>query len=189
MFSGQSLLSGSSASYPPGAGFPAEQGKLAGVEFAFLDPLQARPELLQCVQLCRQRMGPTRLSKVIKTLQLHRYRLLLVAREQEAVVGFKLGFAERPKIFHSWLGAVDQAWEGQGVARRLMELQHQHLLEQGFTRVRTGTRNRFRRMLILNLKCGFDLVGIKQRSNGEAHLQLEKRLTRNLEPAPESPSP
>jgi predicted N-acetyltransferase YhbS len=158
------------------------------VEFAILEPLQAREDLRQCLALARQRMGPIGLGKVIRTLRLHRYRLLVVARAEGKVVGFKLGFAERPRIFYSWLGAVEAAWEGQGIGRRLMELQHHHLDSGGFTRVRTGTRNRFRRMLILNLLSGFEIVGVKVRANGEAHLQMEKRFTRILDPITE-PAP
>jgi GNAT superfamily N-acetyltransferase len=114
--------------------------------------------------------------------------LLVVALVNDRVVGFKLGFCERPGVFHSWLGAVAESSEGHGIGRRLLELQHQYLQEHGYHMVRTGTRNRFKRMLILNLRNGFDLVGVKIK-DGEAHLQLEKRLTPVAKSPKNSPAP
>jgi len=127
-------------------------------------------------------MGPCSRKKILKTLKLHRQRLLVVAQLQGKVVGFKLGFGERSGVFQSWMGAVAVEHEGQGVGRRLMEIQHQRLQELGYHKVRTGTRNRFLRMLILNLKSGFEIVGLKTKGN-EAHIQLEKAFARNFDKA------
>ena len=161
---------------------------MKAVQFELLDPLSNREALAQAVALGRQRLGKCSLRRVLKTLHLHRQRLLVVARVEGQLIGFKLGFAERAGVFTSWLGAVDERWEGGGVGRRLMEVQHDELRSRGYHTVRTGTRNRFRRMLILNLRCGFDIAGIKQRRSGEAHIHLEKSLTRNL-PSSTEPSP
>ena len=116
-----------------------------------------------------------RRKKILETLKLHRRRLLVVAQDEQGLAGFKLGYAERPGTFYSWLGAVAEAREGQGIGRRLMELQHQHLTENGYRLVRTGTSNQFRRMLLLNLLSGFDVVGVRIK-NGRPHIQLERRL-------------
>lgn len=146
------------------------------MDLEVLDPLSDRLTLAQSLGVARRRLGKCSRRRILCTLRLHRYRLLVVARAEGRVVGFKLGFAERLGVFYSWIGAVEEAFEGQGVGRRLMDLQHTHLLENGFQRVRTTTRNEFRRMLILNLRCGFDLVGVKVKANGTAQLQLEKKL-------------
>ncbi len=146
------------------------------MHFELVDPLDHRDLLEGCLEVARERMGTCHRNRVIKTLKLHKKRLLVLARDSGGVAGFKLGFCERPGIFNSWLGAVALAQEGNGIGRRLMELQHEHLAEQGYHMVRTGTRNQFKRMLILNLLNGFELVGIRQKKSGP-HLQLEKRLT------------
>ncbi|MFN8613831.1 MAG: GNAT family N-acetyltransferase [Vulcanimicrobiota bacterium] len=125
---------------------------------------------------------------MLLNLKLHRHRLLVVACHQDRVVGFKLGFCERPGVFYSWLGAVDADFEGQGIGRRLLELQHERLQERGYHLVRTATRNRFKRMLILNLLNGFDLVGVRNK-DGDAHLQLEKRLSPAGRKPKSSPAP
>ncbi|MBN9418941.1 MAG: hypothetical protein J0I12_26045 [Candidatus Eremiobacteraeota bacterium] len=159
------------------------------MHFELVDPLDHRELLAACVAVGGQRLGSCRMGKVLKTLRLYKKRLLVAARDERGVAGFKLGFCERPGIFHSWLGAVALEREGQGIGRRLMELQHQHLTEQGYHKVRTGTRNQFKRMLILNLLSGFELVGVRQRRDGP-HIQLEKRLTlaaKSPESSPERP--
>ena len=145
------------------------------MNYEIVDPLRHRQLLRSCLELGRSRLGSVRMKKVLETLKLHRQRLLVVAHDEGGVAGFKLGYAERPGSFYSWLGAVAEAREGQGIGRRLMELQHQHLSENGYRLVRTGTRNQFRRMLILNLLSGFEVVGVRTKS-GSAHIQLEKRL-------------
>ena len=78
--------------------------------------------------------------------------------------------------------------EGNGIGRRLMELQHQHLAENGYHLVKTGTRNQFKRMLILNLLNGFELVGVRHK-NGGPHLMLEKRLIPVAKSPEKNPGP
>lgn len=159
------------------------------MHFELVDPLQDRELLAACLLVGQERLGTCRMGRVLKTLKLHKKRLLVAARDGQQVVGFKLGFCERPGVFYSWLGAVAAAHEGNGIGRRLMELQHQRLAEQGYRLVRTGTRNQFKRMLILNLLSGFELVGVRHK-NGGPHLQLEKRLipvAKSPENSPVSP--
>lgn len=146
------------------------------MRFRVLDPLSDRNCLRGCASIARLQLGPVRRQRWLETLRLHRRRLLVVAEVDGVVVGFKLGFLEREGRFYSWLGAVHPHFEGQGVGRRLMEIQHAFLKNQGCDQVTTRTRNRFRRMLILNLRCGFDIVGVQYRTNGEAHLLLLKEL-------------
>lgn len=156
------------------------------MQFELIDPLDHRELLEGCLEVAHQRIGTCHRNRVIKTLKLHKKRLLVVARDGQGVAGFKLGFSERPGVFNSWLGAVALAQEGNGIGRRLMELQHEYLAEHGYHMVRTGTRNQFKRMLILNLLNGFELVGIRQKKSGP-HLQLEKRLIRAAKSPENSP--
>lgn len=156
--------------------------------YELVDPLKQMGLLAASMRMGRVRIGSCRKRKVLATLKLHRRRLLVVAHAQGRVVGFKLGYCERPGVFYSWLGAVDAEFEGQGIGRRLMELQHAWLEERGYRLVRTATRNRFKRMLILNLLNGFDLVGVRNK-DGDAHLQLEKRLTPVSRSPESSPGP
>ncbi|MEK3731083.1 GNAT family N-acetyltransferase [Paenibacillus sp. FSL M8-0334] len=99
-----------------------------------------------------------------------------VALDGSSVVGFKLGYALSPNKFYSWLGGVDPKYRKQGVASALMNEQHRMLKDKGYKKVQTKTKNRWRNMLILNLKHGFDVIGTYTDSLGEPKIILEKRL-------------
>ncbi len=92
------------------------------------------------------------------------------------VIGYKIGYERKPGHFYSWLGCVDPGFRGQGIASRLISLQHDGCCQQGYHTVSTQTYNQWREMLILNLKHGFAIVGTKQGTHGLIIL-LEKRLS------------
>ena len=47
---------------------------------------------------------------------------------------------------------------------------------QGYEVIQTQTKNKWRNMLILNLRHGFDIVGTYTDSKGEPKIILKKRL-------------
>ena len=93
------------------------------------------------------------------------------------LIGCKLGYERKPGHYYSWLGGVLPAHRGQGVAAELMRRQHQWCREQGYQRVRTHTYNRWRSMLLLNLRHGFDIIGTVQGPHGLT-IVLEKDLSK-----------
>ena len=101
--------------------------------------------------------------------------LVNVALVDGQVIGFKLGYERKAGQFYSWLGCVDSAYRGQGIADALMRQQHEWCIQQGYVTVRTQTYNQWRGMLILNLKFGFNIIGTQQGAHGLIIL-LEKRL-------------
>jgi GNAT superfamily N-acetyltransferase len=80
----------------------------------------------------------------------------------QTLAGYKLGFRRSRTKYYSWLGAVAEGWRRQGIATELMRRQHQWAREQGFRRIETQTLNRWKSMLLLNLREGFDITGIKE---------------------------
>lgn len=148
---------------------------MGAVDYRVLDPLKNKGLLRECLGLARQRLGKCRSSRVLATLKLHTQRLLVLACEGERVLGFKLGFAERDGIFYSWLGAVSEQHERRGIGRGLQEAQHRYLVQNGYRKVRTRTSKRFERMLMLNLRSGFEIVGMTTRAK-QPLLLLEKSL-------------
>ncbi|HET7580503.1 MAG TPA: GNAT family N-acetyltransferase [Bacillales bacterium] len=102
--------------------------------------------------------------------------LILAAFDAERVVGYKIGFEDRRTRFYSWLGGVSPDYRGQGIASELMRKQHEWCKAQGYTIIRTQTKNKWRNMVILNLHHGFDIVGTYTDGKGEAKIILEKRL-------------
>ena len=107
-------------------------------------------------------------------------RLLHVARDQDRIVGFKVG-GQRGTTFHSDAGAVLPSYRGLGIGRRLMRAQHAdlaNLLRDGGT-IRTTTLNLFRPMLLLNLSEGFlvdDVVAIPDGGGTIPQVRLSRRL-------------
>ncbi|GAB4024424.1 GNAT family N-acetyltransferase [Spirosoma gilvum] len=102
-------------------------------------------------------------------LQIH------LALVEDRVIGCKLGYERKKGHFYSWLGGVHPDFRGQGIASELMRLQHDWCLVQGYQVVRTQTYNQWRSMLSLNIRFGFDIIGVTQGKRGLA-IVLEKRL-------------
>lgn len=115
-------------------------------------------------------------SQLSERLETGVRRLSVLAWDEARLVGFKLGYEERPGRFYSWLGGVHPEHRGQGLGRGLMQRQHERLSALGFEKVRTVTMNRWRSMLIMNLRFGFDIVGTYQDDAGRVRIILERRL-------------
>jgi predicted GNAT superfamily acetyltransferase len=103
--------------------------------------------------------------------------LTVIAYQNQQIIGYKMGYRRKEGHFYSWLGCVLEAYRGQGIAAKLMELQHDWCLKNGFHTVRTMTYNRWRSMLILNLKNGFNIVGLLADNAGEPKIILEKKVS------------
>ncbi|WP_019376624.1 GNAT family N-acetyltransferase [Virgibacillus halodenitrificans] len=99
-----------------------------------------------------------------------------LALEDEEIIGYKIGYELEPNVFYSWLGGVDESHRNKGVASKLMDQQHLYLIEKGYEIVQTKTKNKWRGMLVLNIKSGFDVIGIYTDNEGEPKIILEKRL-------------
>ena len=97
--------------------------------------------------------------------------LIISAMDTEKVIGYKIGYEINTYTFYSWLGGVDPAYRNQGIASSLMEKQHQFLKDNGYRVVQTKTMNKWRNMLVLNIKNGFDIKSTYTDEKG-----LEKKL-------------
>jgi GNAT superfamily N-acetyltransferase len=100
---------------------------------------------------------------------------LLLAFIDGAPVGFKIGYEKNEHEFYSWLGGVHPEFRGLGIATDLMKRQHEWCRQRGYQVVQTKTQNRFRAMLLLNVKHGFDVIGTHESKEG-MKIALEKKL-------------
>ncbi|KAA0964907.1 GNAT family N-acetyltransferase [Sporosarcina sp. ANT_H38] len=105
--------------------------------------------------------------------------LINVALDQSTVVGYKIGYEFDSNKYYSWYGAVQEEYRGKGVASKLLEQQHRFLVESGYKIVQTKTRNKWRSMLILNIKNGFDVLETFTDDEGIHRIVLEKKLSAN----------
>lgn len=101
---------------------------------------------------------------------------LVVAYDGDIAVGFKLGYALDSTTFYSWLGGVIPEYEGVGVATSLMHLQHRWAVQNEFSKIKTKTRARFTRMLSLNIKSGFEIIGTTESESSGIKIVMEKVL-------------
>lgn len=102
--------------------------------------------------------------------------LVITAMSGAKVIGYKIGYALDNDKFYSWLGGVETNFREFGVGSTLMEKQHQYLREKGYRFVQTKTMNRWRSMLILNIKSGYDVMDTYTDEKGLHKIILEKNL-------------
>lgn len=103
--------------------------------------------------------------------------IALIAEVDGQACGFKVGYEQTSRLFYSWIGGVLPNFRGHGIARKLMVEQHKLGKEMGYKFVRTNTENKFQGMLILNLKTGFDIVGVQRGyDQSKTVIMLEKCL-------------
>ena len=104
----------------------------------------------------------------------------VLARSAEGMlVGFKLGYRRGHDLFYSWLGAVDPLSRRQGIARRMMILQHEWAAREGYRHVETRTRASNAAMIILNLRSDFRIVGVETDRHGEIIVTQRRALSQS----------
>lgn len=113
---------------------------------------------------------PERLSHVVDPV------LHLVRGDDGEPLGFKLGYRRGPRLLYSWLGGVVPAARGRGLAAQLMQAQHGWAARQGYAHVETRTRAANNRMIIVNLKAGFRIVGMETDESGHPVVILRRDL-------------
>lgn len=102
--------------------------------------------------------------------------LVVTAMNGTKVIGYKIGYELDNNKFYSWLGGVDRNYRKHGIASELMKKQHEYLKENGYSVVQTKTMNKWRDMLVLNIKNGFDVIDTYIDEKGLYKIILEKKL-------------
>ena len=101
---------------------------------------------------------------------------LLKAYIDGKLVGFQIGYEQSLEVFYSWLGAVKPEFRNLGIATDLMRVQHEWCLARGYKKVQTELPNYRKEMLILKLKNGFEITGVKSDIREGLNLIMEKQL-------------
>lgn len=102
--------------------------------------------------------------------------ILNLCYRDDVLIGFKIGYQYDENTFYSWVGGVIEEERNRGIAQKLMELQHSAAKEMGFTKVRTKSMNKFKPMMILNLKNGFEIVQVYTNDSQQTKIVFEKIL-------------
>jgi len=102
--------------------------------------------------------------------------LIVLCYQQNSLKGFKIGYQYNTTTFYSWVGGVLLEQRNNGIAKQLAQLQEQRVKEKGYQKLRTKSMNRFKPMMILNLKNGFDITSIYTNDIGQTKIVFEKDL-------------
>jgi ribosomal protein S18 acetylase RimI-like enzyme len=98
-----------------------------------------------------------------------------VAYKEESMIGYKVGYATTYNIYYSWLGGVDPKYRRQGIATQLSQKQNEWLLTTRFKTVETHVEQDNKAMIIINQKCGLDIVGLYL-SNLDPYFIMRKKI-------------
>lgn len=103
--------------------------------------------------------------------------LILVAKLEGALVGYKVGYQLTEETFYSWLGGVVPEHRKHGVATLLFNYQEKWVLNSGYKQIKVKSMNRFPGMLNLLISNGYEIVGIEESVCGsEGKIVFLKRL-------------
>ena len=102
--------------------------------------------------------------------------LSIIAFKEQEPIGFKLGYKYDENTMYSWVGGVLESYRKQGVAKQLSKFQEQWAKNKGYLKLRTKSMNRFKPMLILNLKNGFDIKQVYTNNSGQTKIIFEKDI-------------
>ena len=100
----------------------------------------------------------------------------ILAYNKEELIGFKIGYSYNNDTFYSWIGGVKRSFRQKGIATILAENQELIVKQKGYLKLRTKSMNRFKPMMVLNLKNGFDIIQIYTNKIGQTKIIFEKRL-------------
>ncbi len=102
----------------------------------------------------------------------HHRRLVMVAELEGEPVAFSCGYELRPTTYYSWLYGVLPDVRRLGIASQLMEAEHAWARDNGYEMVRFECYNQHRPMLLLAIKGGYDIVGIRYDSRTAENLVI-----------------
>ena len=102
--------------------------------------------------------------------------LCALAYNDNKLIGFKIGYPYDESTFYSWIGGVLPNFRQLGVAAQLAKLQENYAIENGFSRLKSKSMNKYKPMMVLNLKNGFDITEIYTNAKGQTKIVFEKKL-------------
>jgi ribosomal protein S18 acetylase RimI-like enzyme len=144
------------------------------IKYMIFDSMPEDAFLVGIIDLHKSIFGES--GDLVRKMESKPTLLVNVAIKDHYVIGYKIGYELDKRKFYSWLGGVDVRFRGNGVASNLMEQQHLYLKKKGYHTVQTKTMNKWRSMLILNIKSGFDIMSTYTNEKGLHKIILEKKL-------------
>ena len=85
--------------------------------------------------------------------------LILVAKNGDQCIGYKVGYELSSDEFYSWMGGVAPKHRGQGIAKRLKEMQESWVVGNDYKVIRVKSTNHFPNMLHMLIASGYQIDG------------------------------
>ncbi|WP_375752126.1 GNAT family N-acetyltransferase [Vibrio sp. HN007] len=106
-----------------------------------------------------------------------RKSLILIAEENEELLGVKIGYELNASQFYSWLGGVLPRARGKGVAQVLLVAQEQWGRASGYKEIKVKTRNQFPSMIRLLSRNNYLIEKFEKKENNlESRIHFIKTL-------------
>lgn len=119
---------------------------------------------------------PYDINEYYKRLE-HVNHKILIAEENDRIVGFKVGYQIADNTFYSWMGGVIPEYRRKGIAKKLAVYQEEWAKNQGYDFIEMKTRNIHKRMLIFALSNDFVISGVEPKTDPRQHrIYLKKKL-------------
>lgn len=151
--------------------------RFAKVDLRIQEITQVQPKDIDLIaKLSEKTLGSFDSAHFLQKFDLRKKHHLALGMIDDQPVAFKLGYEIDGETFYSWIGGVLPEYRGLAIASDLMEAQHAWCAREGYKKVQTKTQNKFRKMLLLNIKSGFQVVGLEKSRNGEDKILLEKTV-------------
>ncbi len=113
-----------------------------------------------------------------RRLEHHPHKLMMVAELDGRPVGFGCGYELRPTTYYSWLYGVLPEFRRLGIASQLLAAEQAWAMDHKYEMARFECYNQHRPMLLLAVKNGYDIVGIRWDSHTANNLVIfEKHLS------------
>ncbi len=139
-------------------------------------------DLKEIVKLDRAIFGLSRTHKEIESkLRQQKDVHITIAAIKGKLVGYAIGHEVRGK-YYLWSLAVLQKYRKKGIGSEIIEEQIRFAKEKGYTSLFVKTSNKWKDMLRLLLKNGFNVIGFKEREWENGPLGSAIWLEKNISP-------
>lgn len=92
--------------------------------------------------------------------------LILVAKCEDVIVGYKVGYQLTADTFYSWLGGVIPEYRRRGIATLLLSHQERWVCHAGYKQIQVKSTNRFPNMLQILVANGYGVIGTEDNVSG-----------------------
>jgi len=133
-------------------------------------------ELKQLEELYESVFDDAQVGFFLKRIQEKEHICSIIAFESKKPIGFKIGYHYNKTTFYSWVGGILEEYRKLGVGKKLAQLQEQWAKDNFYSILRTKSMNRFKPMMILNIKNGFNIVDLYTNSSNQTKIVFEKNL-------------